>query len=210
MPDRPRIIGIAGPSCSGKTTLARALAQALRGGATVVGLDAYYHDFSGVPEPAIHVDVPDAIDSRLLIEQMLDLAAGRAIERPVYDYATHTRSAQRVRVEPAGHVVVEGLFALYWPALRALYDLAVFVDADHDTCLSRRVDRDVRERGRTRESVVEVYRNKVRPMYELHVAPTRARADIVVSGLDGVDEMVSAVAGRLGPPGEVRPGGDPG
>jgi uridine kinase len=207
MPDRPSIIGIAGPSCSGKTTLAHALALRLGGGATVVGLDAYYHDFSGIPEPAIHVDVPDAIDSRLLIEQVLDLAAGRPIERPVYDFATHTRAAQSVRVEPDGSVVVEGLFGLYWPALRALYDLAVFVDADHDTCLARRVDRDVRERGRTRESVMEVYRNKVRPMYELHVAPTRAHADIVVSGLDAVDEMVSAVVGRLGTKGGGTPRG---
>jgi len=198
MKNHPRIIGIAGPSCSGKTTVARAVADRFAGDALVIGLDSYYHDRSGVPEAEIDVDVPGAIEHELLLEHLHRLAAGEGIEVPIYDYATHARAARGFATAPAKTVIVEGLFALYWLELRERLDLGVFVSADHDTCLARRIERDVRERGRTRESVIEVYEKKVRPMYETHVHPTRAHADLVLNGIDPVEDLAGKILERIG------------
>lgn len=197
MEDHARIIGIAGPSCSGKTTLARTVAGRIEEGAVVIGLDSYYHDRSGIPESEINVDEPGAIEHKLLLEHLGRLAAGEPIEVPAYDYATHSRAARGIAVSPAPTVIVEGLFVLYWPALRTQLHLGVYVDADHETCVARRIDRDVRERGRTRESVIEMYEKKVRPMYELHVRPTRSHADLVLQGVDPVDTLVTKILERM-------------
>ncbi len=194
--DRAYLIGIAGPSGCGKTTLAGALARRL-GSATLLALDSYYHDQSGVPEAHIEVDVPEALDHRLFVAHLRHLAAGRAIERPVYDYATHTRATRGVQIAPARYVIIEGLFTLHWEAVRALLDTLVFVDADHDTCLGRRIHRDTHERGRSEASVIEMYEAKVRPNCERYVNPSRAHADLVVSGLDPIEESVEAVVARL-------------
>jgi uridine kinase len=195
---RKRVIGITGGSCSGKTSLAEGLAEAIgRPSVLVLGLDSYYKDFSGVPEHEIDVDVPEALDHDLIIEQLQSLKAGRQIGRPVYDYATHSRRARAQRVEPRDTIIVEGLFTLFWSNLRDLIDLGVYVDADHDTCLARRVARDTRERGRTEESVRRRYRELVEPNYEMRVLPTRAYADMVLSGLEPVDDLVRAVIARI-------------
>jgi uridine kinase len=193
------MIGIAGGSCSGKTLIALRLADALRPelDVLVLGVDSYYNDFAGVPNDRIEVDVPEALDKTCLVGQLRALAAGRTVEKPVYDYVTHTRAARGERVEPVDGIVVEGLFALYWPEVRELLDLSVFVTIDHETALSRRIERDVRERGRTERSVRTQYEDKVRPMYERHVHPTLRHADLVISGLDPVESSVEKIRARI-------------
>jgi uridine kinase len=195
-------VGIAGPSGSGKTTLARAAADRYSG--VVFALDAYYHDQRGVDESAINVDVPEAIDAALAIVHLHALVAGRAIDQPVYDFATHARTDQTRVLQPAPFVFVEGLFALYWTELRALMDARVFVALDHDECLRRRIDRDVRERGRSRAEVTSQYEGKVRPMYDRHVEPTRRHADVILDGRANIDRLVEGLVGALlrGEPGE--------
>jgi len=192
-----RIIGIAGPSCSGKSTLAKHLSVVLDGATQVIGIDSYYHDRTGVPEKEINVDVPGAIEHDLLITHLQRLAAGLPVERPVYDYATHSRAPQGLHVLPADNVVVEGLFALYWEELRALFDLGVFMEVDHATCIERRIERDVRERGRTRESVIDVYEKKVRPMYETYVHDTREHADLTLYGIQPVSVVAAMVVEEM-------------
>jgi len=193
MDDRPLVIGIAGPSCSGKTSLARRLAERLTGGGLVFELDWYYHDQAGRSLDDVEVDVPEAIDHELLTAHLRRLVDGHAIERPVYDYATHSRAREGVTVQAAANIVVEGLFALYWPGLRDLYDHSVFILADHDTCLARRIERDTRERGRTADQVTRQYLHKVRPMYEEHVHPTHAEADLLLPGEDSPESMTTSV-----------------
>ncbi len=149
-------------------------------------------------EARIQVDIPEALESDLLVAHLRELAAGRAVERPVYDYATHSRAPRGRRVEPAPFVVVEGLFTFYWDDLFALIDTAVFVDADPDVCLERRIERDVRERGRTAQSVIDVYRAKVVPNYERYVLPTRERAGLVVDGLQPAAALVDEVLAHIG------------
>lgn len=185
----PRLIGIAGPSGSGKTSLARAVARRLPGGALVFTLDSYYRDQRGVREELINVDVPEALEDALIVSDLRALAAGRSIEQPVYDYATHARLARRRTVRPAPFILVEGLYALYWPKMRRLFETRVFIDLDHEECLRRRVARDTSERGRSPESVAAMYERRVRPMYEQHVRPTRGYADLVLDGREPVERM---------------------
>jgi uridine kinase len=187
------VIGIAGPSCSGKTTLARRLAAGLPGGGLVFELDWYYHDQAGVSVDAINVDIPTAIDHRLAITQLRRLIDGQAIERPAYDYATHTRRPQGVMVRPAANIIVEGLFALYWPEVGELLDYAIFIRADHDICLKRRIERDTRERGRTADEVARQFHDKVEPMYEKHVHPTWEHAGLILDGAQSIDDLVGHV-----------------
>jgi uridine kinase len=160
-------------------------------------MDSYYHDFSGVAETDIEVDVPEALDQPLLVAHVRALAEGTAIEKPVYDYATHSRKQQGERVEPGEYVVLEGLFALYWPEVRDLLELMVFVDIDHETALERRVERDVRERARTEATVREVYADKVRPNFDRFVYPTKEFAHVVVDGAQRVGVSAAAVLERL-------------
>ncbi len=200
MSQRPYMIGIAGGSCSGKSSIARRLSGLVEGQLGVLGVDSYYHDFSGVPENEIEVDVPEALDHELLIAQLADLAAGRSVDRPVYDYGTHSRRAgEGLRMDPGDFVVVEGLFALYWEEVRNLLDLSVFITVDHDAALMRRVERDVRERGRTEASVRAQYSDKVRPNFERFVEPTMHLADLVVSGLDPVEVSARMILDRMPP-----------
>ena len=198
MSNTPLIIGIGGGSCSGKSSIAGRLSTLVGGGLVVLGLDSYYRDFSGVPEDEIEVDVPEALDDTLLVKQLAALAAGRPVEKPVYDYTAHCRrTGGGLPIEPGEYVVLEGLFALYWPEVRELLDLGVFVTVDHDTALQRRIERDIRERGRTEASVRTQYRQKVRPNFERLVEPTMRYADLVVSGLDPVGLSARAVLDRL-------------
>ena len=193
----PHVVGIAGPSGSGKTSLAQRLAGRVPGGGVVVALDAYYRDQRGVPEEAIDVDVPGALDHPLLVEQVRDLAAGRPVKQPVYDYANHARLADTRAVDPAPFIVIEGLFALYWPEVRAVITTAIFLELDHERCLARRVARDVAERGRSEEAVRLHYQRSVRPMYDAHVHPTRAHARLLLDATQSLDILVARVLQEL-------------
>lgn len=197
------VIGIAGASCSGKTMLAHGLSAAFGPErALVLGLDSYYHDFSGQATHEINVDVPASIDVDCLVGQLGELAAGRAVERPLYDYATHSRAAAGERVQTAELIIVEGLFALYWDAVRAHLNAAVFVTAPDAVCLARRIARDTIERGRTVDSVRAQYEADVRPNFELHVQPTQKNAHLIVNGLDPVDELIGKVLALIPPAGD--------
>ncbi len=149
------LVGIAGGSGSGKTTLARGVAAALPAGhAVVIPHDAYYRDLAHLPFEGrmdCNFDEPAALDNELLVEALRSLRAGRAIARPSYDFTTHTRLAETTRVEASPVAIVEGILVLAFPALCEVLDLRVFVEAAEATRLARRVDRDVAERGRTRE-----------------------------------------------------------
>jgi uridine kinase len=177
------IIAIAGPSCAGKTELAKRLARSLS--ATILPLDAYYRDLAFLPlesRSKFNFDIPDSLDHTLLREHLTALVAGKPVQRPVYDFTIHTRSSLWETVTPGPYLILVGLFALHWDDLRPLMATKVYVDAPDDVCLARRQVRDVLERGRTAESVHKQYVETVRPMAELYVRPTRRYADVVVSG----------------------------
>ncbi len=196
---KPWLVGVAGPSCSGKTTLARALAAAADG-AVIVPMDAYYRDLSGLTaeeQERHNYDEPGALDLALLRDHLRALAAGRGVDIPVYDFATHTRTGETVRVEPARVVILEGLFALSDPIIRGMLNTRVYVAAPDQMCLERRLSRDTRERGRTAEEVRRQYAATVRPMCDLHVAPARRLADLVVDGGQPIEESVAIVMGHM-------------
>ncbi|HBY61785.1 MAG TPA: uridine kinase [Solibacterales bacterium] len=180
---RPFLVAVAGPSCAGKSELAARLSAAL--GAPVIHLDSYYRDLSHMPLDArgrANFDEPGSLDEALLLSQVAQIARGEAVEKPVYDFTRHARAAHTQRVEPAAHLIVEGLFALYWPDLRELYDASIYIGAADEVCFERRIRRDIAERGRTLESVREQYEGTVRPMSERYVIPTSAYAGLVLNG----------------------------
>jgi len=186
---RPILIGIAGCSGSGKTTLARELAVQLE--ATLFPLDLYYRDLSQFPldsREKQNFDHPDSLESELIVEHVRALAEGRTIQRPVYDFSRHTRVAGAFEpVEPRRFVLVEGILALHYAELWPLYDFSVYVDAPNAVCLNRRIYRDMRERGRTEESVRAQFEATAQPMAEMYVLPSQARASITVTGTDALD-----------------------
>ena len=178
------IIGVAGGTGSGKTTVARRLREAA-GERPVAFLmqDSYYRPLPS-HEPAFieayNFDHPDALEFELLAEHLGALRRGEAVEVPVYDFATHTRRPETERVEPGPVVLVEGILLFAVPALREAFDLRVFVDTDADVRLLRRLRRDVAERGRTPEDVLRQWEQTVRPMHLEFVEPSRRRADVIV------------------------------
>ena len=190
-PERARstriVVGVGGGTGSGKTTFAHALvAQLPSGAATVLDHDAYYHDLAQLPFGARHrvnFDHPDSLDNALLGKHLDELRAGKSIEKPRYDFATHTRATGGSTVVPAPLVIVEGILVLAIRELRDRFDLKLFVDAPADLRLLRRIRRDIVERGRDIDGIDEQYRATVRPMHEAFVEPSRAFADLVLSGL---------------------------
>jgi uridine kinase len=182
------VIAIAGPSGSGKSLFAQTLCEEVRRDAPDLGLallreDAYYRDQRHLPlaeRALVNYDHPDAIEQELLLAQLQALRDGEAIEMPLYDYAQHTRRADTQRVEPAPVIVVEGILLFTHISLREFFDIRFFMDTPLDICLLRRIERDVAERGRTLASVLEQYQRTVRPMYEAHIAPSAAHADMLI------------------------------
>ncbi|MFT5087931.1 MAG: uridine kinase [Candidatus Latescibacterota bacterium] len=182
---KPRLIAIAGPSGAGKTTLAKALVDALPGAVALLPLDAYYADRSDLMPSArarYNFDAPEALDAELLHTHLRALAAGHSIDIPVYDFASHSRQRHTLRIEPTDFVVVEGLFALYFDELLPLYTYRVFVDLADERCLQRRLIRDANERGRHADDVRRQYAEQVYPMYVRYIQPTRMRAQFVADG----------------------------
>ena len=178
------IIGIAGGSGSGKTTVVKQIAKALPPHcAAVVPLDSYYNDTTNLtPEDraAINFDHPDAFDWKLLTEQIKKLKSGEAIEQPTYSYIESNRLKATVHVEPKPVIIIEGIMALHYKKLRDMMDLKIFVDTDPDVRLIRNIRRDVVERGRTVEMVLDHYENAVKPMHEQFIEPTKKFADIII------------------------------
>jgi uridine kinase len=199
LPQRPILIGIAGCSGSGKTTLARELAVQLE--ATLFPLDLYYRDLSQFPLDARdqqNFDHPDSLESELIVAHVRALAQGRPVQRPVYDFSRHTRVAGAFEpVLPSRFVLVEGILALHYAELWPLYDFSIYVDAPNKVCLNRRIYRDMRERGRTEQSVRAQFEATARPMAEMYVLPSQARATITVAGTDALDWSIEQVLNAL-------------
>ena len=180
----PRLVGIAGGTGSGKTTLARAISGATTS-SVIIPMDNYYKSTRGLEmeeKAALNYDHPDAYDWSLLGEQLSILLRGRPIRMPVYSYECHDRTGETKGVEPAGLVIVEGILALYDRSLNEQMGLKIFIDADEATRFSRRMERDVRDRGRSRESVIDQLETTVRPMHDLYVESSRDHADVIVDG----------------------------
>lgn len=201
MRSAPFAIGIAGGSGSGKTSLTRALVDALgRDRCCVLDHDSYYRDLSDRPlslRGRTNFDHPDSLENALLEQHLRHLMQGFAIDRPVYDFATHTRAADRRRIEPRPIVVCEGILLLAVPELRRSFGLRVFVDTPADVRALRRVRRDIDERGRTVHSVVQQYFDTVRPMHEAFVEPARATADLVLDWQQSPEEQARVVVRAL-------------
>jgi len=195
----PTVIGIAGCSGSGKTTLARELATQLN--ATLFPLDLYYRDLSQFPLDSRHkqnFDHPDSLESELFIEHIRSLAAGQTIQRPVYDFSTHSRVLGSFDpITPTHFVLVEGILALHYPELIPLYNFSIYVEAPHDICLARRIHRDMRERGRTEQSVRDQFEATAKPMADLYVLPSQQRASMTVSGTDALDWSIEQILREL-------------
>jgi uridine kinase len=199
--EQPVIIGVAGGSGSGKTTVARAILK--RAGTEQISLiehDAYYRDLSDLPlaqRIIRNFDHPDALDNALLIAHLKELKAGRSIEVPVYDFTTHTRTGETRRVEPNRVILVEGILILTDESLRQLMDVKIYVDTQADIRFIRRVQRDIAERDRTMESVIHQYLTTVRPMHEQFVEPTKRYADIIIPEGGFNEVAMDVIAGRI-------------
>lgn len=184
MASHPLIIGIAGGTGSGKTTVARRVAAAIEGASVAfVEMDSYYHNHAGLSMEELHRlnwDHPDAFDIALFASHLDALGRGEAIEKPIYDYATHSRRAETARVEPADVVVVDGILLLVDERVRQRLDVKVFVDADADIRLVRRIRRDMASRGRPLEEILDQYVSTVRPMHLQFIEPSKRWADVIV------------------------------
>ena len=182
--NKPTIIGVAGGTGSGKTTVIRKLVEALPPHqVAVVPLDSYYNDTSALTEEERHqinFDHPDAFDWQLLIEQVEALRNGKAVEQPTYSYLQCNRLPETIHVEPRQVIIIEGIMTLYNTRLREMMDLKVFVDADPDERLIRNIQRDTIDRGRTVSMVVDRYLKVLKPMHELFIEPTKRYADIII------------------------------
>lgn len=203
---RPLILGVGGCSGSGKTTLTRELARELHG--IVFVLDHYYRDLGQMDYKERceqNFDHPEALEAELMIAHLQSLASNQAIDQPRYDFSTHTRElGVSERMEPAAVIVVDGIFALYYPELRRIYDLSIYVETPDEVCYQRRLARDVRERGRTPNSVLEHYSATVRPMAERFVRPSSQYADLTVYGTESLDWSIEHVMAELAERGLLR------
>jgi len=178
------IIGIAGGTGSGKTTVVKRIAKALPPHyAAVIPLDSYYNDTTGMtPEERklINFDHPDAFDWKLLTEHIRMLKEGKAVEQPTYSYIESNRQKETVHVDPKPVIIIEGIMALHYKKLRDMMDLKIFVDTDDDVRLIRNIRRDVVERGRTVDMVLDRYEKVLKPMHEQFIEPTKKFADLII------------------------------
>jgi uridine kinase len=178
------MVGIAGGTGSGKTTVANAIVETLgTENVALISQDAYYKDQSSLPfqeRTRVNYDHPDAFDNDLLLQHLQQLRNGQAIHLPVYDYALHTRTARTIRIEHKPVVVLEGIHVLADARIRAELDIKVFVHTDPDVRVLRRLMRDIHERGRTVESVFEQYLTTVKPMHDAFIEPSKRYADLII------------------------------
>ena len=198
---QPIVIGVAGGTGSGKTTVAREILQ--RGGTEHIAYiphDAYYRDHSHLPpheRDLVNYDHPNSLETELLVQHLKDLCAGHTVKIPVYDFTTHTRTQQTRRVEPAPIILVEGILVFSEPELRELFDVMLYVDTDADVRFIRRLRRDIEERGRSVESVCEQYLATVRPMHLEFVEPSKRYADVIIPEGGFNEVAIEMVAARV-------------
>lgn len=188
------IIGIAGGTGSGKTTVVRKIVESLpEGSVAVIPQDSYYNDQSHLPlevRKKTNFDHPDAFEWSLLSQQLQDLKEGRAIEQPTYSYLICTRLPETIHVEPKEVIIVEGIMSLYDKSLRDQMDLKIFVDAEADERLLRVIQRDIAERGHPLEMLIDKYRNVLKPMHDQFIEPTKQYADIIIPNSGDNDKAV--------------------
>jgi uridine kinase len=195
---RPFLVGIAGPSCSGKTEIARLVAATLQ--SPVLSLDSYYVDLSHLTweeRERVNFDAPESLREDLVAAHVEALSRGVAIEKPVYDFARHCPNDEVELIHPASFVLIEGLFTLHWESVRKNLALRVFVAASHHVCLDRRLKRDVEERGRTPKCVLAQYEATVRPMCDRYVNSSLPAATLVLDGeqpiVDSASQLLDAI-----------------
>jgi uridine kinase len=201
----PLVIGIAGGSGSGKTTVAQTILQ--RVGPDRISFlqhDAYYKDLSGLPPTQrveINFDHPNSLENELLISHIQQLKKGKAVEVPIYDFSTHSRTDRTFTVKPRSVILIEGILIFAEATLRDLFDVKIFVDTDSDLRFIRRLQRDITERGRTTESVVKQYLSTVRPMHMDFVEPSKRYADVIIpeGGFNtaALDMVVASIETKL-------------
>lgn len=195
------IIGISGGTGSGKTTVSRKIISSI-GESNVAYLqqDSYYRNLSSIPldqRNQVNFDHPDAYDNELMLKQLEDICAGASIDRPVYDFVTHSRKMETIRVEPLPVIIVEGILVFYDARMRRLMDLKIFVDCEADIRFVRRLERDIRVRGRTVESVIEQYLTTVRPMHMQFVEPCMRYADIIIPEGGYNEAAIDLITGKI-------------
>ncbi|MFD1515276.1 uridine kinase [Halomarina rubra] len=197
------VIGIAGGTGAGKTAVAREVKEAVGEAVTRIPLDNYYRDLSHLPmaeREEVNYDHPSAFEWDLLADHVAALMRGETIEMPQYDFSAHNRDPERVTVEPSTVIVVEGILSLYEADLRELMDLCVYVQTDADVRILRRIQRDVIERGRELEGVMDQYLGTVKPMHEQFIEPTKKHADIIIpEGLNrsAVDLLIKKIHAEM-------------
>jgi uridine kinase len=203
--DTPLVIGIAGGSGSGKTTVANVILQRV-GGDRIAYLphDAYYRDLGDLPyaqRVQVNFDHPNSLENELLVQHVQQLRSWQSIQLPIYDFTTHTRTDRTNTVEPQRVIIVEGILIFGEPALRELFDVKIFVDTDSDLRFIRRLQRDITERGRTTENVIRQYLATVRPMHLEFVEPSKRYADVIIpeGGLNAVamDMVIARIEALL-------------
>jgi uridine kinase len=194
-------IGVAGGSGSGKTTVAHNLVNTFSAeDAVLVEQDAYYKELAHLPleeRAQMNFDHPNAIEFDLLRQQLLDLKAGKSIERPVYNFKTHSREKESHTIHPSKIVIVEGILIFAVPEIRELFDIKIFVDTDSDEMLLRRIERDIKERGRTFESVRDQYLNTVKPMFLEFCEPSKRYADVIIPRGGENEIAISMIIAKL-------------
>ena len=201
----PIVIGIAGGTGSGKTTVANVILDAVgRHRIAYLPHDAYYRDLSDLPpvqKAEVNFDHPNSLETELMIEHVRQLKAGNAVDIPVYDFSTHSRTEKTIRVEPQRVIIVEGILIFAEKVLRTLFDMKLFVDTDPDIRFIRRLQRDIAERGRTMEMVINQYLKTVRPMHLEFVDPSKRYADVIIpeGGLNQVamDMVIARIESLL-------------
>jgi len=200
---RPKAVGISGGSCSGKTTLTRRIFEKLGPEQCVIlPQDDYFFGLGDAPagKGGPNFDHPDAVDFEQLCAQLEQLKKGQAIDRPLYDFPTHMPKVETERTEARPVILIDGILILQHQPLRELLDLSIFVECDSETRFARRLERDVRERGRTAQSVHDQFANQVGPMHDLHVEPSKVHADIVINSQQwgaAFDDLFESIMARI-------------
>ena len=195
-----KFVGIAGGSCSGKTTVVNTLVEAFEGSVSTVAFDSYYRDQGHITldeRAQVNYDHPDSLDVELFVSDIQSLRDGSSIDTPIYDFSTHTRSNESKTVAPSDLVVLDGILLLAFPEITNLLDLAVFIEASEEIRFNRRIPRDIQERGRTAEQSSAQFKETVQPMHKRFVAPSICHADLIIDGEQSPQLSLAEISSAL-------------